>query len=225
MRVMPDAEFQRENASLAIELAEVVVRKLAPTYRGLDSELPDEFKKGLEEVKWRGRCETLSDPENGKVKWYIDGAHTADFLRVAASWYNSVSQPTRRKVLVFNQQGRDEANDLLEVLFCAVHGGKKQVFNTVIFCANTTYKSGWKKDNTNLMQDKSAIERLTVQTAFANKWAELVGEEKAEIKVLASIEEAIESVRDLSRDSEVECLVTGSLHLVGGVLGVLEGDS
>lgn len=85
VRVRPDAAFQRRNVSLAVALAETALERIDPEgfKRGEDG-LPAEFKDGIEQVVWRGRCEVKDE---GSVRWYIDGAHTTDSLKVAAKWF------------------------------------------------------------------------------------------------------------------------------------------
>lgn len=240
VKILPDAQFQKENASLAIALTSTLLRHLDAAVSIPEDRLPQEFVDGLEKVVWRGRCETIVDSEKPGVTWFVDGAHTVDSLKVAASWFRSAStsasstssaaedETTRiKRVLVFNQQGRDTANDLLSTLYHSIHKTDTNFsFDEVIFCTNTTYKSGWKKDMENKMQDNKVIAELTVQRSFADTWARLEEEEgrKSEVRVLGSIEEAIEAVRSLKGEEGVHALVTGSLHLVGGFLGVLEGE-
>ena len=64
-----------------------------------------------------------------------------------------------------------------------------------------------------------------MQRAFAEKWSTL--DPKAVITVLPSIEEAINYARSLEKglkeDETIQAFITGSLHLVGGALGILEG--
>lgn len=65
---------------------------------------------------------------------------------------------------------------------------------------------------------------MTVQKAFAERWSSL--DPAADVHVIHSIEEAIGTARDLSGTlddgQKVQALITGSLHLVGGALGILE---
>lgn len=84
VRIRPDASFQKTNASLAIALAETYLKTLDPTFRADSKTLPKEFVDGLEQVVWRGRCETKME---GDITWYLDGAHTADSIVVAAKWF------------------------------------------------------------------------------------------------------------------------------------------
>ena len=66
-----------------------------------------------------------------------------------------------------------------------------------------------------------------MQKSFAEKWKTLDSSETT-IKVLPSVEDAVKyarrlAVKDEERGSEVHALITGSVHLVGRALGVLEG--
>ena len=158
VKIRPDAAFQKKNASLAIALAETVLRKLAPTLvpeaRDLSAPLPKEFVEGLERVVWRGRCEVK---EEERVAWHIDGAHTVDSLKMAARWFvGECSGKKGPKVLVFNQQGRTEAVDFLDGLCNTVKKGSSaeegsdvgggKGFEHVIFCTNVTYaETGYKR--------------------------------------------------------------------------------
>lgn len=64
-----------------------------------------------------------------------------------------------------------------------------------------------------------------MQHLFAERWATL--DPKATITVVPSIEETINKTRDLAstlkEGESVQVFITGSLHLVGGALGILEG--
>jgi folylpolyglutamate synthase len=84
VNIRPNASFQRLNASLAIALAETTLRKLDPSFEADQSALPKEFVSGLEQVVWRGRCETKDE---GNLTWYLDGAHTQDSIAVASKWF------------------------------------------------------------------------------------------------------------------------------------------
>jgi folylpolyglutamate synthase len=67
-----------------------------------------------------------------------------------------------------------------------------------------------------------------MQKAFAEKWRALDPSPNTTIYVLPSVEDALEHVRKLDDfasegKKEVHALITGSVHLVGRALGVLEG--
>lgn len=81
--------------------------------------------------------------------------------------------------------------------------------------------NGLGADLININVNKDAIDTLKVQKGLAAAW-ESTGS-KAEVHVMETIEETVEAIRALDGDSQV--LVTGSLHLVGGFLEVVEeGD-
>lgn len=81
-------------------------------------------------------------------------------------------------------------------------------------------------DFVNNQFDSKAIEAMSVQRIFAEKWRTL--DPSAQISLIPTIQEALDHVRSLSKDLKeddhsVQAFVTGSLHLVGGALSVLEG--
>lgn len=67
---------------------------------------------------------------------------------------------------------------------------------------------------------------MTQQRVFAERWSTL--DPSANVMLIPTIEEAINKARSLVGDSteggdqKVQALITGSLHLVGGALGILE---
>jgi folylpolyglutamate synthase len=147
VRIRPDAVFQRRNASLAVRLAETVMKRLDGAFElGEKGPLPREFVEGLEQVVWRGRCEVK---EEEGVTWYVDGAHTVDSLKMAARWFvGECAGKKGPKVLIFNQQGRSEAVDFLDGLCNTVKKADPvgKGFEHVIFCTNVTYaETGYKR--------------------------------------------------------------------------------
>lgn len=221
VKITPDAKFQKQNASLAISLTEAVMQRLEPNFELRSGHLPKEFVEGLEKVALRGRCETKVE---GNIRWFIDGAHTADSLKVSAQWFGGESSKyaAGTRVLIFNQQGRDEAVELLEGLHSGITGQGLAKFDHVVFCTNTTYEAGYKKDFVNVGYDPVAVKGMTMQKAFKEKWEAM--DPGAAVVLSESIEGALKYVRGLTdQKGEVQALITGSLHLVGGALGVLEG--
>ncbi|WYZ44407.1 hypothetical protein EsH8_VII_000843 [Colletotrichum jinshuiense] len=224
--IKPDAAFQKRNASLAIRLAETALQRLDPEFRVDPERLPRDFVDGLEQVVWRGRCEVKDE---GKIVWHVDGAHTTDSLKMAARWFVDETGQRGRKgprALVFNQQGRTEAIDFLDGVYNAVKREDGTAFESVVFCTNVTYaQTGYKRDFVNHQYDAKAIEAMTVQRQFAERWSKL--DPKADVRVIPTIEEALNHVRGISEGAKegetVQAFVTGSLHLVGGALGILEG--
>lgn len=69
--------------------------------------------------------------------------------------------------------------------------------------------------------DTAAVKELTVQKALAEAWKNQ--DANATTYVKATIQEAVELARSL--EGKTQALVTGSLHLVGGLLEVIDPDN
>lgn len=142
--------------------------------------------------------------------------------------------PTR--ILIFNQQVRSAhplALSLHNTLSTAL--STPHPFTHVIFCTNMTFKSaGFSPDLVSVNTNNADVESLIVQRGLAEMWRRV--DPVAEVDVVRTIEEAVERVRGLAergrgdetrmegRLGKVEVLVTGSLHLVGGLIDVLESQ-
>ena len=218
------ADFQQTNASLAVAIA---WRHLFLIDRNPNQRLPAAFVRGLEQVRWPGRCEIRREDH---IAWHIDSGHTLESIEVAGTWFASeISPPTssgtkRTRILLFNQQTRD-ANALAKALHKTLASALKdeQPFTHAVFCTNTTFqKEGYRPELVNMNTSKEAVDALEVQRGLAETWREMGGEAVVEVK--KSIEEAVEWCRDVAAEGkeEVMVLVTGSVHLVGGFLEVLE---
>ena len=220
-------EFQKVNASLAIQVAAAHLRALG--HASLTTgPLPLEFKTGLECVQWGGRCETRR--EKG-IAWHIDGGHTLESIEVAAKWFasqipsRSPNSPPRKRVLLFNQQTRD-ANALARALHRTLVEALRdeQPFTHAVFCSNVTFKeTGYKPDLVSMSTSETQVGELSVQRALKKTWERV--DARTEVRVVGTIEEAVGCVRGLvggEEEEEVMVLVTGSVHLVGGFLEVLE---
>ncbi|KAJ5011858.1 MICOS complex subunit MIC60 [Colletotrichum sp. SAR 10_99] len=150
--------------------------------------------------------------------WDRLGSSTADAEGVALG-----TRPIYSRYLTL--QGRTEAIDFLDGLYEAVKRDGRG-FEGVVFCTNVTYKeTGYKRDFVNHQYDNKAIEAMTVQKQFAERWRGL--DPQADVRVIPTIEEALDYVRGLAESNgegeSVQAFVTGSLHLVGGALQILEG--
>ncbi|KAJ4990425.1 folylpolyglutamate synthase [Stagonosporopsis vannaccii] len=243
VRLGLSADFQKVNASIAIAVAAAHLRALGHTSipdptSSAYIELPPQFIKGLEQVRWSGRCEVRREKS---LAWHIDGAHTLESIEVTGRWFAeqvasatatataTVSQSKVPRVLIFNQQTRD-ANALAKALYTALQStitsGSTSPFTHVIFTTNQTFSDGYRPDLVSINTDNVEVDALAVQKALAKTWSEI--DDTADVRVLKTIEEAVSVARSVARewadgtDAEVMVLVTGSLHLVGGALEVLE---
>ena len=223
-----NAEFQKINASLAIALATEWLSRMRYKNDSDDTSLDDQFRKGLKQVRWGGRCETRIESPN--LTWYIDGGHTLESIALAGRWYAQQIQTRLHKpmsskyarYLIFNQQTRD-ADALATALHqTLVEALKDEVpFTHVIFCTNTAFTSTSSPDLIDTNANADDVLDLKVQKQLARTWEAIVP--NCHVEVVRTIEEAVKRVRDdAAADTEVTALVTGSLRLVGGFLEVID---
>lgn len=228
-------DFQRQNAALAVKLAATRLERSGvgadelPNYEA--SLLPDKFIKGLEETQWPGRCQIIKNkPGFEKINWYIDGAHTLESIAVASEWFSQQmeksSSANNVKVLLFNQQNRDNAGELLVKLYDAMVASKVR-FSHVIFTTNVTWSSGdYNADLVSMNTSKDHVDKLVVQKMLAGIWSDLDQKNNINTRkhILHEIETSTNFIKSLTNESDVDVFVCGSLHLVGGVLVVLDNE-
>lgn len=212
-----NGEFQKQNASLAISLCHAHLTKLG--YKIEIDTLSDEFIRGLENAKWPGRCQIIEDPvRKSELTWFIDGAHTEDSVRNGSGWFTTVTEKSKKKVLLFNQQTR-EPGVLLKTLFEQMENGGIK-FDHVIFTTNVTWSTGaYSDDLVSINTDDKAVASLDVQTQMAQIYNKL--DKKARKHLFHDIETSVNFIRTL--EGPLDVFVCGSLHLVGGFLVVLDG--
>lgn len=226
-------DFQRINASLAIAVCASHLSRLGFTNMPdpLDSnlKLPDEFATGLRDARLGGRCDLRLDTKSTNLSWYIDGGHTLESIEMAGRWFAAAtsrnSDGKSMRILIFNQQTRD-ASSLARRLHATLTTAldETQSFTHAIFCTNTTYTAaGYKADLVSMNSNKDDVDSLRVQRELAKTW-DLI-DRGVEVHVLSTIEEAVKRAREIAGSQRAEVLATGSLHLVGGLIEVLEHES
>lgn len=233
-------DFQYTNASLAVAAAAEFLKKTGVVEipeNFMSEPLPAHFKTGLENTRLGGRCETRFEKN---VTWHIDGGHTLESIRLAGQWFASRIQAEsssseiaskKPRVLIFNQQTRDSpalARALHETLAAASESSSP--FTHALFCTNVTYKqAGFRPDLVSMNTSSDELELLSVQKSLADTWNSI--DPHAQTRVFGTIEEAVDFARDVAAqerkvldkdEAPVVTFVTGSLHLVGGFLDVIE---
>ena len=230
-------EFQKINASLAIAVSAQHLQRLGynsiPNPLEPTSPLSQEFIIGLETARLGGRCDLRPDARVDGLTWYIDGGHTLESIEVAGRWFadtmnkrqTSISETAPTRILIFNQQTRD-ASTLARRLHATLASALNDAhpFKHAIFCPNITYKeAGYKADLVSMNTNKHDIDSLKVQQELAKTWEGI--DPEAQVHVVSTIEEAVTRAREIAGSGRTEVMVTGSLHLVGGLIEVLESES
>ncbi|KAK4687830.1 folylpolyglutamate synthase, partial [Tremellales sp. Uapishka_1] len=225
-------KHQKVNAALAIELSRVFLSIHSPSAvpSASSGEIPESFKEPLALTRWPGRCQTIPQPEKNTT-WYLDGAHTVESLKSCGEWI--FAGETLPNTLIFNCSGGRSGETLMKALLEST-GEKAEVvgkrFETVIFCTNVTYSDGgFKGDLASNAIDPNDLAALTTQHALKESWLSVNPSFDAKhAHVVASIQDAVSIIDELSKRDKVDVLVAGSLHLVGGVMevaGLQEGLS
>ncbi|KAF9057696.1 FolC bifunctional protein [Panaeolus papilionaceus] len=221
-----DGAHQVQNATLAVELSKAFLEaKGGMTFK--DSIMPQSFQEGLANAKWPGRCQTIVDSKRPNTTWYLDGAHTVESLKFCAEWFATpgvgVLSKDSKQILVFNctsgRSGESFLQIIKETILAKLEKSFMELpfFDEVIFCTNVTYADGHFKGD--LATKAVSPDDLKVQVALEAAWKNLYPEfPHDKIHVLPSIEHAVKAIEMVPTDSPVHILVTGSLHLVGGVI-------
>ncbi|KAI5789716.1 Mur ligase [Peziza echinospora] len=236
-------DFQRSNAALAVVVSREAIKVLLergqlPREAITKEYINESIALGLQKTVWPGRCQLLPDPVLGgdALEWCLDGAHTPDSLPHAAKWFLGLpplqQQGSPRpppQILLFNQQTRDPV-PLLTALHTAL---PKSFFTHIIFSTNVTYShnKGFKPDLVASAIAPQDLAEKTVQQRLREVW---IGLEEAagntvragDVVVCDTLQDSVERAREIVGGAAGEggkgrVLVTGSLHLVGGVLEVL----
>ncbi|EPQ26038.1 uncharacterized protein PFL1_06491 [Pseudozyma flocculosa PF-1] len=253
---------QRSNASLAVVILERFLESeaaravfSAPSSSSEPSQSLAEWqRRGIEQARWPGRCQTVPSKQDPQVTWFLDGAHTTDSLSVCLNWFvdSQLSSPAKQKqrTFIFNCTNGRSAPELLTAVLSRIEsdleaqgvspssgdeGGAypraRGFFDRVIFCTNITFSSGgWASDLASKAIDPNDLSALVVQRDLESAWKSLLGSGSPgpEVLIKASIQDAIGHVREVARKAgdgvTQDVLVTGSLHLVGGVMAHLKEE-
>lgn len=203
-----ESEIQASNASLAIQLSncwiattqfnsnhsrsQQLVLSLEATYRAISS------------CRWPGRTQLLK----GKMAdFYLDGAHTVESIDNCANWFHKhTANSCANKYLIFNvTNGRDHAK-FIQVL-------KRLRFDKVYLAPNTADSSANNIDQNNFNDPLN--EQMERCQAIQNTWGE-------GSLVTNSVGEALRLIATQQHDNKPNVLITGSLHLVGAALFILD---
>ncbi|KAJ5752260.1 hypothetical protein N7520_009177 [Penicillium odoratum] len=237
-------DFQRINASLAIAIASTHLSRMG--YKGIPEmkigtqfPLPERFRRGLENARWPGRCD-IRDCLG--IRWLLDGAHTMDSMEALGPWVAKqlAIVPHARRILIFNQQTKDTVTllrHLWQVLLSAMDKNlshEKMVFHQAIFSTNTPWKHNTSTNNERVSMTYSGmpVDDLKIQIELARCWIGMGGGSPA-VTVVRSFEEAMQSAASGYGNSTCKdeghiravVLITGSLHLVGSAIEVLDAIS
>lgn len=246
-----ESEVQNINSSLALQLSYAWLTQHGKGINGcnissgileknyLEEALPfkitPQMLHGLRNCSWPGRMHTI---HKGHVSFFLDGAHTLESIEVCSKWFLAQCNGDRtcKKFLVFNATGdRDITNLLSSLIHCE--------FDKAIFCPNLVHQNvAATSDQANFMIPSSRQSESCQKNRQI--WERLVDEyEKQNDTFLETNQHEISSVINKSlffpcveevvsyvenetkmSNSRIHVLVTGSLHLIGCILRILDPE-
>lgn len=162
----------------------------------------------LANCKWPGRTQIL---ETSVANFFLDGAHTIESIINCVSWFKRVSQGSSDKFLIFNTSGNRNSLELLKLL-------KPLNFDRVYFAPNYAGVTS--------VEDLSNCLLIEEQKKKCKKHCEWWGEssvlKNSIVEVLYDIKRYRHVSSRMDNCDKAEILVTGSLHMIGAVLAILD---
>ncbi|RVE55216.1 hypothetical protein evm_000114 [Chilo suppressalis] len=180
-------------------------------YDGMTTQIPLNTAEGLKECKWPGRYQIV---ESTYATFYLDGAHTKESMEICSEWFQDTNK-NAETVLVFSATGDRNSEVLLSPL-------SKLNFKQIYFVIPTAYKrTGKHNDNYSAVEHKDLLARCQRN---AEVWEHLKkGGSLSKISILESVSEALIDIKSNSHNiNRTSVLVTGSLHLVGATLLIID---
>lgn len=224
------SDVQRQNATLSIHMAlewmksrrnkrssvvnDEYLNALLHEYQSdknelcKDISLREKVTLAFVNCKWPGRTQIL---RTSVADFFLDGAHTIESIVHCISWFRRTSRGTSSKFLIFNTTGDRDSFQLLELL-------APLNFDRIYFTPNYA--------GVNNVEDLSNYMMISDQRKKCKDHCEQWGKgsvlKNSIAEVLVDIKKHASS--QVTSDDKIEVLVTGSLHLVGALLTILDPD-
>ncbi|XP_043275007.1 folylpolyglutamate synthase, mitochondrial isoform X1 [Venturia canescens] len=196
-------DFQAYNASIAVSMARTWMN-----FNSMKKRLSFSFDtaaSALSRCQWPGRTQIL---RGEKIDFYLDGAHTIESIECGAKWFaESIGASSGKRVLIFNTTGNRDFVKMLRIL-------RSLNFDQVYFTPNVAGKLTIVDQINYNTPNEEQIKRCQQHQDFWGVSAICV----------ESVTEALHNIRNEvpSPEGRIQVLVTGSLHLVGAALTILD---
>ncbi|KOX79374.1 Folylpolyglutamate synthase, mitochondrial [Melipona quadrifasciata] len=215
-------KVQQQNASLAIQMAtEWILSKANKVPNVLRNSINnavckkyeenteiivsmDKIAVGLASCKWPGRMQIL---RSSVGDFFLDGAHTIESIECCISWFNDMSSKGK-KLLIFNTSSGRDSTKLLRPL-------RSLHFYKAYFVPNTAGIKSLDDEMNSLSIDEQKIKCEMNSKIWGMNSIVL----NNVFEVLEDIKKNLKQKDDCERN---QILVTGSLHLIGAVLAIID---
>ncbi|XP_071856016.1 folylpolyglutamate synthase 1 isoform X3 [Bombus fervidus] len=198
MRILEERAIERNSIQMATEWL--------LTRDKVTSVSMDKIAIALTSCKWPGRMQIL---RSSIGDFFLDGAHTIESIECCISWFNDISSGSKgKKVLIFNTSGTRDPIQLL-IPLRSLH------FYKAYFVPNLV---GIKSLDNEM--NSSSIDEQKIKCEINSKiWGMNSVVANNVLEVLEDIKKNLEQKDNCER---YQILVTGSLHLIGAVLAILD---
>ncbi|KAF1762408.1 hypothetical protein GCK72_010670 [Caenorhabditis remanei] len=218
---------QFSNISLSFQLVKTWAEKChfplpgvsLSTKIGKGFDIPSWMCDAIESCRWPGRSQVISTDK--KITYLLDGAHTPKSMEACAEWASEeitlLKKENVKKIMLFQCTADRSPSTLIQYL-------KPLGIDQIVSCPTQLYSSVDKSaDSTNL--NASRDEQMEKALQCVESWKESMDDPnritKDKMKVFDCISAAFDYIETESSSQEILVLVTGSLHLVGGVLNLI----
>lgn len=222
---------QFSNISLSLQLVKTWAEKChfplpgisLSTKTGKGFDVPLWMCDAIESCRWPGRSQVVSTDKN--ITYLLDGAHTPKSMEACSEWASDeiihLKKKNVKKILLFQCTADRCPSTLIQYL-------KPLEINEIVSCPTQLYSNVDKSaDSTNL--NASRDEQMEKALQCVKSWKESMDNPNEiandRMKVFNCISAAFEYIESESSSQEILVLVTGSLHLVGGILNLISTKS
>lgn len=198
-------DFQAWNASIAVSMARTWMNRNAMIKQSSFSF--QTAAAALSRCQWPGRTQML---RGEKIDFYLDGAHTIESIECGVKWFaESIKVSTGKRILIFNTTGNRDSIKMLTIL-------RSVNFDQAFFVPNVAGKLSTVDQINYNTTNEEQLHRCQQHRHF---WGDS--------GICAqSVNEALDEIRNRidSPKGRIQILVTGSLHLVGAALTILDPE-
>ncbi|XP_054007471.1 folylpolyglutamate synthase, mitochondrial-like isoform X2 [Hylaeus anthracinus] len=165
---------------------------------------------GLSSCKWPGRMQIL---RGSIAEFFVDGAHTIESIEGCVNWFNEVSNNRNRekRILIFNSSGNRDPIPLLTPL-------KSLYFRKAYFVPNIAGVENVDAETNCYLIDEQKLKCVK----NSEVWGADSVVANSVFEILQEIKKDSEKEINCSNNEKFQILVTGSLHLAGAVLTILD---
>ncbi|XP_049543840.1 folylpolyglutamate synthase, mitochondrial-like isoform X2 [Anopheles darlingi] len=205
------------NVSLAVQIATNWMRRTRPCLLPtVEQMIPAKIVQGIDNCFWPGRLQVLEYAAHRTL--FLDGAHTADSIKVCAGWFKNNSHSNFKKLLLFNSTGDRDGFKMLSALTHSVN------FDGACFTPNVAFSASC-SHNDSVNHNFPLEQQMGRCELYREYWTKQLKQRNASVH--DSVQSAFQYLHNtlLTSDEPCDILVTGSIHLLGATISALHLES